>query len=134
MTLAGVPFVSPVVELCVTFAETNSPKDPVLASLLVVVPTMPAVWDGVIVLDAVMAAAASVPLIVGLAEKTRFPVPVAPVEVTPSSNKCPDTAKALLPIVAPPRAKDVPAATPKTGVVSVGLVASATTVPEPLVV
>ena len=47
----------------------------------------------------------TVPLNVGLAEKTRLPVPVAPVEVTPSSSKCPDTARALLPSVAPPSAK-----------------------------
>jgi hypothetical protein len=69
---------------------------------------------------------------VGEVAKTRLPVPVAPVEVTPSKSKWPVTARPFVPIVAPPIAKEVAVATPKAGVIRLGEVCIATTVPVPV--
>ena len=48
------------------------------------------------------------------------------------NNEVPVAANALVPIVAPPSASDVPVATPNTGVVSVGVFCITATVPEPV--
>lgn len=63
---------------------TNSPTLPEFALLFVVVPTMPAVWLGVIAPVAVKAAAFTVPVKVGEALKTATPVPVSS-DSTPAS-------------------------------------------------
>ena len=44
----------------------------------------------------------------------------------------PVVANALVPMVAPPSASDVPVATPKTGVISVGVFCITATVPVPV--
>lgn len=89
LMLAAFAVTDDVTEVEAVVAVTYSPTEPAFALSFVAVPAIPAVLDGVIVLEAVIAEAASVPVTVGpasvgLVPNTKAPEPVS-FEITPAS-------------------------------------------------